>query len=187
MKNKQSDITAISPAPPQTYSARPSQRAFGPPARSIAPVQRIKRAAGLCLLALGMAVLSGCSLFEKKPDEAIFIQRLESLVNIGWDSVRIANPKVVWTEKTRFGYQVAFAYQVVFTQNENQISPEEVERIRHFLPSCVDVPIQANNQCAVEETLLFVETDNFGWMPENVVRFSPHLLPILAQEGQAAQ
>ena len=137
-----------------------------------------------CLIGLCLMTLSACSFFEKKPDETVFIQRLESLVNVGWNSLHIADPKIVWTEKTRFGYQVAFAYQVVFTQDEKEIAPEEVERIRHFLPSCADIPLVTNNQCSVEETLLFVETENFGWMPENVVRFSPHLLPILAKEGQ---
>ena len=137
-----------------------------------------------CLIGLCLMTLSACSFFEKKPDETVFIQRLESLVNVGWNSLHIADPKIVWTEKTRFGYQVAFAYQVVFTQDEKQMAPEEVERIRHFLPSCADIPLVTNNQCSVEETLLFVETENFGWMPENVVRFSPHLLPILAKEGQ---
>lgn len=146
--------------------------------------QGLKIFLGSCLMAISLLTLSACSFFEKKPDEGVFIQRLESLVNVGWNSLHIADPKVVWTEKTRFGYQVAFAYQVVFTQDENQMAPEEVERIRHFLPSCADVPLVTNNQCSVEETLLFIETENFGWMPENVVRFSPHLLPILAKEGQ---
>lgn len=154
------------------------------PHRFTLPRQLYKILAGSCLMLVCMLMVNACSFFEKKPDDALFVQRLESLVSIGWTSLNMAEPKVVWTEKTRFGYQVAFEYQVVFTQDEKEIAPEEVERIRHFLPSCADVPLKINNRCTVEETLLFIETENFGWMPENVVRFSPHLLPLLAKDGQ---
>ena len=124
--------------------------------------------------------LTACSLFDDTPDEDIAIQRLSAMVALGWESLQIESVQVQGMEKTGNGVNVDFVYNIVFTRDKSEMSAQEQLMVQNYLPMCASVSQVKGEKCRVEESMVFVQTENFGWMPELAVRYNRHKLDAIA-------
>ena len=128
----------------------------------------------LCLLIL---LIPACS---SGPDESILEDRLAATVNLGWGWVKAENVSLEKKEDTETGIMGTFSYTLVIQKDAHLLPPEAIATFRTHVPQCRSVPIQKGKRCSLEETLLFVESSTFGWVPEIVVRQRPELLNYIA-------
>ena len=135
-----------------------------------------RRALGGRSLVLGLLLatlfLSSCAFFEDKPDEKTAVQRLSAMVALGWQWLHVDSVQVLSMRSVYDGYEVSFAYDVVFGKNETELTEDERLALQRFLPMCAAVPVARGNRCGVRESLVFVQTKDHGWMPELVLRFN---------------
>ena len=105
------------------------------------------------------------------PEEALLIRRMKAAISIGWGWLHARDVCVVAREKKGDGYAVTFSYSIRIDKNEAALPPEEQTRFRHYLPMCAELPISEGTVCALREEMFFVNTEDYGWMPELFAKF----------------
>ena len=113
------------------------------------------------------------------PDDSQLAGQVKILISNGWSWLAIDNVTVAEKFKESNGWLVKFAYTLTVMRDESALPPTEIERFRRFLPMCDGVNVQTGGSCAVEETLLFIFTDDYGWVPELAVKYRPEILPYI--------
>ena len=116
------------------------------------------------------------------PSDSKLADQVKIIVSSGWPWLAIKD--VVVEEKSRetSGWQIKFVYTLTIMHDENVLHHTEIERFRRFLPMCDGVPLQAGNSCKIEETLLFILTDDYGWVPNIAVKYRPEILPRISSK-----
>jgi len=136
--------------------------------------------AGGLALALAAAALWLLVFSDSVPDDALLIRRMNASINLGWGWLHTKDMRVVAREKKGSNYSVTFSYSVVIDRDEALLPPEERERFRRFLSMCSAIPITRGASCPLEEEMLFVNTKEYGWMPELFIRLRPEMLQAIA-------
>ena len=108
---------------------------------------------------------------DPAPEEALLIRRMKAAISVGWGWLHARDVRVVACVKKGEGYAVTFSYSVLIDKDDAALPPEERERFRHYLPMCADLPIARGTTCALREEMFFVNTEEYGWMPELFARF----------------
>lgn len=129
----------------------------------------------VCLFAL---LAPACS---PGPDEGILEDRLAATIDLGWGWIKAENVNLEKSEITDTGIIGKFSYTLVIEKDAHLLPQEAIITFRTHVPQCKSVPIQKGKRCTLEETLLFVESSTFGWVPEVVVRQRPELLEYIAE------
>lgn len=144
---------------------------------SLSHFGRLIQSALLCLMVL---VVSACS---SGPDESILENRLAATIDLGWGWVKAENVSLEKKEDTESGIMGTFSYTLVIQKDAHLLPPEAITTFRTYVPQCRSVPIQKGKRCSLEETLLFVESTTFGWVPDVVVQQRPELLVHIADKA----
>lgn len=142
------------------------------------------RKIALAVAGFAVTLTAGCLWFfassGSAPDDALLARRMNAAINLGWGWLHAEDVRVVAQEKRGGNYAVTFSYSVVIDKDENELSLEERERFRQFLPMCSHLPIARGTACPLRETMLFADTKEYGWMPELFIQYRPEMLQAIA-------
>ncbi|MDR1947513.1 MAG: hypothetical protein LBQ51_10175 [Desulfovibrio sp.] len=117
----------------------------------------------------------------KAPDGKILQQRMSAVIDMGWPWLHVENMSVASLDlKDKNRCEVRFVYELVFDVDGPALSEDEKSRFSQFLPMCADTDLRKGARCKVGETMLFVVTREYGWMPEPAVRVTPWNLARIA-------
>jgi|GEM_PF-1998141 len=133
---------------------------------------------GLPLVAVGLLAFRHFSPSEAAEEELVARARASIAVSWGW--LDAADVRVLEKECTERGCRARLAYTLVVKQDESRLTPKQVAQFRQYLAQCASTPLARGATCALTEELLFVETPDFGWMPDLYARQRPDLLPAIA-------
>ncbi len=137
--------------------------------------------------ALAVAVAAGGWLMRSGgdlPSRELLRLRAEAVINLGWNFLHAEEITVDGLERGGKGCRADLSYMLVLDRDEAQLAPEQAERFRRFLPMCADVELRRGNRCFVRESMIFVDTETYGWMPEPLVQLQPQALPLVAGYGK---
>jgi hypothetical protein len=139
------------------------------------------RIAAFAVLA-AVCMYAGYTFFSSRPPaDAVLLQRMNALITMGWPSLHVENISVIHGECTGKGsFEAKFTYDLVLDADGPSLSEEEKTRFVRFLPMCAGMEMVRGARCRVDETMLFVETPEYGWMPEPAVRLTPGNLAWIA-------
>lgn len=110
------------------------------------------------------------------PDEDTLEQRLATTIDLGWGWLKAENVILQQTETTNRGIMGTFSYTLVIQKDAHLLPQDAVTTFRKHIPQCKSVPIQKGKRCTLEETLLFVESATYGWVPDIIAQERPELL-----------
>lgn len=148
------------------------------------------RKIALPVAGFAVALTAGCLWFfassGSAPDDALLTKRMNAAINLGWGWLRAEDIRVVAQEKRGGNYAVTFSYSVVLDKDEDELPLEERERFRQFLPMCSDFPIARGTACPLQETMLFADSKEYGWMPELFIQYRPEMLQAIANWQEPA-
>lgn len=147
----------------------------------------IIQARRLCSLLIVCIVPFAVLACSSSPEDSILEKRLSATIDLGWGWVKAENVVLNDSHQTGEGVIGSFTYDLVIQKDAHLLPQTAVDTFRKFIPQCNSVPIQKGKRCVIEETLLFVESSSYGWVPEVVTRLRPELLgPISAWEHENA-
>jgi len=139
------------------------------------------RIAGCLLALLALPLLCACSLFSPDPPDAEALKKsMAATISVGWGWLHAENVALVHGNYEGRAYAASFEYDLVIDVDGSLLDEKQKERFAQFLPMCAHVPLLPGERCHLGETLLFVETEKYGWAPELAVRLTPDLLPKIA-------
>jgi hypothetical protein len=142
----------------------------------------VRRAGLLCLLSL---FLPACSLFAKdEPEEEVLEQRTKAFIDIGWSWLHAENVRFLRGSWEGDRYLGVFEYEVVSDAQMDLLPEAEKERFAVFLPMCLGRNM--NTGCHVLETVPFVRSGEYGWMPEFSLRLGREQLAFIAKGREKA-
>lgn len=131
------------------------------------------------------AALPGCSFFqEEQPDPRQLEQRTATLIAVGWQWLHAENMSFKGGGRRGEFYAADFDYEIVIDVDGVTLSEFEKERFATFLSVCAGMDVKPQARCRIFETVNFVKTETYGWMPEIAVRLMPgYLAEIAADRG----
>jgi hypothetical protein len=134
-------------------------------------------------------LFAGYAFFSSRPpDDDILRQRMNAIIAMGWSRLHAENMSVVQGECTgKGGCEARFTYDLVLDDDGPTWSEEEKTRFARFLPMCAGMDMRRGARCRVGETMLFVDTPEYGWMPEPAVRLMPGNLARIAAWKKSAR
>ena len=136
---------------------------------------------------IGIFLLMPLSAFAA-PDDSLLTRRLSAVINLGWNWLQAEEVRIVAREKREGKYAVIVSYSVLIGKDADELSPEERARFRQYLPMCSHLPIARGTSCSIQETVLFVDAKEYGWMPELVIQYRPEMMQaVAAWQEPAAQ
>ena len=139
------------------------------------------RCAGRLLALLVLPLLCACSFFSPDPPDAEALKKnMAATISVGWGWLHAENVALVHGNYEGKGYAASFEYDLVIDVDGSLLDEGQKERFARFLPMCAHVPLLRGERCHLGETLLFVEVEKYGWVPELAVRLTPELLPKIA-------
>ena len=133
---------------------------------------------GLPLVAVPLLLVRHFS--PPEADDEELTARVRASIAVSWGWLDATDVRVVEKECSGKGCRASFEYQVVVKLDEKQLTPKQVAQFRQYLAQCAATPIKKGATCALTEELLFVQTPEFGWMPDLYARQRADLLPAIA-------
>ena len=137
--------------------------------------------AGVVLLIAGLWIWQSGRITPLSSDSQL-VDQVKIIVSNGWPWLKISDVAVIEKSRESNGWRIKFVYTLTIMRDESALPQTEIERFRRFLPMCGEVNLQTGHNCTVEETLLFILTDDYGWVPEMAVKYMPKILPQLANK-----
>ncbi|MDL2272914.1 hypothetical protein LJC23_07800 [Desulfovibrio sp. OttesenSCG-928-I05] len=142
--------------------------------------------AAVCVAALGLWLFFSEDAVEG-PEEALAAERFASSIALGWGWLHAEDVSVQSMQRatSRAGSNsgrdvaVTFSYTIVVDRDKSELPAAEIDRYYKYLPMCGDAALTPGGRCAMEETMDYTLTTEFGWMPKAFVDFRPELLPFI--------
>jgi hypothetical protein len=123
-----------------------------------------------------------CSFLTKEEPEAVVLeQRTRAFIDIGWSWLHAENIRFLRGSWQGERYLAVLEYEIVSDAELELLSEFEKERFSFFLPMCADRTIQAGSRCRLAETVPFVNSGEYGWMPEFSLRLGDEQLAFIAR------
>lgn len=150
----------------------------------ILPAKSARQRACFWSLGAGLVLLlcAACSgkPSPEAPETALLEKRATALITLGWKWLHAEKMVITRQSELDGRYTALCQYDVVLEADVSALPQEEQERYRNFLPLCAENTLVLGERCHVSESMNFVFTEEFGWMPEPAVLYAPNLLPDIA-------
>ena len=141
----------------------------------------------LTSLILGAAILlSLAGTCQAKPTDAELARATAKVVRVGWGWLHAEGIKVTELRPEGRDYRAHLSYTIVVDRDPAELSDQERERFRTFLPRCAREPLAKGLRCVYDEETLFTAT-NYGWLPRDVVEYRPDLMPLVGAGSPAPE
>lgn len=144
--------------------------------------------AKLVLASCGVLFILGVAYFMLKgdptPDRALLEKRTRAAIELGWGWLGAENMQVRNLECSGNRCNVTFSYTVVVKAEETTLDQAEKSRFRTYLPMCEKIPLNKGSRCELEESITYIDTPEYGWMPEAFVQHQPAMLLKIDQMAQ---
>lgn len=129
--------------------------------------------------------LPACSFFAKnEPEAAVLEQRTKALIDVGWSWLHAENVRLLRASWQGERYIGIFEYEIVSDVEMGLLPEFEKERFSIFLAMCEGRMINIGSRCHVLESISFIETDEYGWMPELSLHLGKEQLAFISENRE---